>query len=122
MINNIAIKEWESAIDNRNLKLIKSVYCKDAVLMATFAKLEKIGIAEITPYFINLFKKPDLQVRFITYKTQKFGNVEVLSGQYIFSYKGLLNVVRSIPARYTFVTHTTSRGTKIVNLHSSLTP
>lgn len=122
MIKNKAIELWEKAIDTQDLALIKDLYSDGAVLLATFADKELKGIKEITPYFVNLFKKKNLNVRFLTYTSQKIGNIEVLSGFYVFQHDGLMNMIRRIPARYTFVTHTTNKGVKIINHHSSLKP
>lgn len=122
MITNSAIQQWERAIDTQNLALIQDIYSDNAILLATFAEKELKGINNITPYFIDLFKKKNLNVRFTSYSSQKIRNVEILSGFYIFSYDGLMNMVRRIPARYTFVTLQDKKGTKIINHHSSLNP
>ena len=90
MIKNEAIQKWENAIDTQSLSLVKEVYDKKAILLATFSAKEKKGIEEILPYFVGLFKKKNLNVRFITYTTQKIGKSEIISGNYIFSYDGLL--------------------------------
>ena len=126
-IKNSAISKWQEAIDFRSLDLVREVYSETAILMATFAKSEKIGINEIVPYFINLFKKDNLSVIFTSYETQtieqiKGSPIEILSGTYIFSYSGLLNVTRYVPARYTFVTIKDKNEFKIINHHSSLRP
>ncbi len=122
MITNSAIQQWEKAIDTQNLGLIQDVYADNAILLATFAEKELKGIYNITPYFIDLFKKKNLNVRFTSYSSQKIRNVEILSGFYIFSYDGMMNMVRRIPARYTFVTLQDKKGIKIINHHSSLNP
>ena len=122
VLKNEAIQKWEKAIDTQSLALVKQVYDKKAILLATFSEKEKKGIEEILPYFVGLFKKKNLNVRFITYTTQKIGKTEIVSGNYIFSYDGLLNMVHTIAARYTFVTLDTPNGVKIINHHSSLRP
>lgn len=122
MIKNNTIQSWEKAIDTQDLPLIKELYSENAILLATFADKELKGLKEITPYFINLFKKKNLNVRFLSYSSQKIGNVEILSGFYVFQHDGLMNMIRRIPARYTFVTHNTKKGNKIINHHSSLKP
>tara|TARA_B100000963_G_scaffold8974_1_gene7043 strand:- start:14184 stop:14552 length:369 start_codon:yes stop_codon:yes gene_type:complete len=122
LIKNEAIAKWEKAIDTQSMKLVMNVYDSNAILLATFSAKEKKGINEIIPYFEGLFKKKNLNVRFITYTTQKIGKTEILSGHYIFSYDGLLNMVHTIKARYTFVTLETKKGIKIINHHSSLQP
>ena len=119
MIKNDAIAKWEKAIDTQSMKLVRDVYDTNAILLATFSAKE---INQIIPYFEGLFKKKNLNVRFITYTTQKLGKTEVLSGHYIFSYDGLLNMIHTVKARYTFVTLETKRGIKIINHHSSLQP
>ena len=122
MLKNEAIQKWEKAIDTQSLALVKQVYDNKAILLATFSEKEKKGIQEIIPYFEVLFKKKNLNVRFITYTTQKLGKTEIVSGNYVFSYDGLLNMVHTIAARYTFVTLDTPNGVKIINHHSSLRP
>jgi len=122
LITNSAIQQWERAIDTQNLGLIQDIYSDNAILLATFAEKELKGINNITPYFIDLFKKKNLNVRFTSYSSQKIRNVEILSGFYIFSYDGMMNMVRRIPARYTFVTLQDKKGIKIINHHSSLNP
>lgn len=122
MIKNKAIQEWEKAIDTQDLSLVKKVYSDNATLLPTFGSKELIGISNITPYFVGLFKKKNLNVRFITYNSQQIKNIEILSGSYIFSHDGLMNMIRRIPARYTFVTIKDKSGVHILNHHSSLKP
>ena len=104
----------------KNFKI--SSYFKKQTVDAILKDEDRLSLKGIKKHFIDLFKKKNLNVRFTSYSSQKIRNVEILSGFYIFSYDGMMNMVRRIPARYTFVTLQDKKGIKIINHHSSLNP
>ena len=113
------VKQWCSAIKERNPKLQLSFYSKHPVLMATFEDM-LVGREELYEYFIEFLDKRDLSCKIDRNVTivDHDRDTQIANGLYTFSFRddeGELNVVR---ARYTFAIC----GGKIITQHSSVQP
>lgn len=98
------------------------LYSNNAVLLATFNKDILQGRGNIMPYFVNLFKKENLNVVFddkpiIT----PIDDAYVISGNYTFSFTENGKRVEE-KARYSYVIEDRGQNSRIINHHSSVRP
>lgn len=117
-----ATQAWANAINQRDAKAISALYNENAILFATFSnKLDTPR--EIHHYFVELTKKSNLKVEFLTQRISVFdGAMAVNSGKYVFSYTDTDGKTVMIPARYTFIYAATPTGWTIMDHHSSTLP
>lgn len=121
MGNNV-LNMWSVFFKNKNLNAIMLLYSNNAVLLATFNKDILQGRGNIMPYFVNLFKKENLNVVFddkpiITLIDDAY----VISGNYTFSFTENGKRVEE-KARYSYVIEDRGQNSRIINHHSSVRP
>ena len=117
-----ALQRWVEALGSgKGEAPIAALYAPEAVLLSTFDPKPLETPAEITAYFQNLTKNPNLKATVQTEKVHAFADGGVTSGLYTFSYTKDGKEVR-VPARFSFVFNRTPTGWLIVSHHSSVEP
>ena len=115
------LSEWGECINTHDLVRILSLYEKEAVLWGTFSKILRDNHELIKAYFVDLFSRDNLAVKFKSSKNRVYANTYIYSGSYDLSYMEQELIV--LPARYTFVIRKfDDNDFKIVEHHSSLVP
>jgi len=121
MENNV-LNMWSVFFKNKNLNAIMRLYSNNAVLLATFNKDILQGRGNIMPYFVNLFKKENLNVVFDDKPIiSPIDDAYVISGNYTFSYTENGKRVE-VKARYSYVIEERGQNSRIINHHSSVRP
>lgn len=115
------LDEWGECINTHDLSRILSLYSKEAMLWGTFSTILRDNHELIKAYFVDLFTRDSLAVKFKSAKNRVFANTYIYSGSYDLSYVEQELII--LPARYTFVIRKfDEEGFKIVEHHSSLVP
>ena len=116
------IKRWEVNFNTKNLKGLLNSYSPNATFLGTFAKNVKQGRPLIESYFIGLFKKENLKVKFDpSFFTNELEDGYIISGTYVFQYTED-GKEKKVKARYSYVCEYIGGVLYIVNHHSSVVP
>lgn len=115
------LEEWGECINTHDINRIIKLYDKDAMLWGTFSIILRDNHDLIKGYFVELFAKDNLAVRFKSSKNRVYANTFIFSGSYELSYEN--QGLKVLPARYTFVIRKFAEDNyKIIEHHSSLVP
>jgi hypothetical protein len=115
------VKKWEQLFNQNNIEILNT-YAESGVLIATFATKIKKGKIAIKPYFVNLFKKQNLRVKFDdAVFVNEFEGGYIVSGFYRFSYEDM-EETKIIKARYSYAVQSINGKNLIINHHSSEVP
>ena len=111
------IQAWVNSIGRATPAQMSSFYCKEAILLATYATLLR-GRREIYSYFVDFLNKKNMKCRIVKNFTQQCGrDCQVASGIYEFTFDDA-DGSQSVIARYSYVV----KGNRIINHHSSEDP
>lgn len=81
------LSKWISAINNKDIELLRKLYMKDSVLTPSFSSTIRYNRNEIISFYRDLFDKEELLVKKLDLHTQKLENIKIDNGHLGFSWK-----------------------------------
>jgi hypothetical protein len=116
-----ALKQWEAAVESRNIDKVVSYYDKKAIMFPAFAIKPLTTRAQLTEYYRKVTSNPDVKVEITETHPRQFGNVALNSGLYTLSYTQEGESI-VIPSRFSFTYILSGGKWVIVDHHSSKVP
>ena len=117
-----ALDRWIEAIRTRDPETVAALYAPEAVFWGTVSPFLRTTPEGVRDYFVHFLRLENLNAFYYKPMVRVYGEIAINTGYYTFFYEED-GVLKSIPARYTFVYRRTPQGEwLIIEHHSSRMP
>ena len=117
-----AMDRWVAAVSGGDPAAVAALYAPDAVFWGTVSPFLRTTPEGVRDYFEHFMRLSHLNAIYYKPMVRVYGDIAINTGYYTFFYEED-GVLRSIPARYTFVYRRDAQGEwQIVEHHSSAMP